>query len=192
MKNPRRSKQSTGWRGSAAQRLVAVAALRDWNAKRPILPKCGAKRKHDGGVCRQVALANGRCAWHGGRTPKKDKWHQPRWPNADAPDVAKKLHRKIADLDRAKTKRAARVAKMSDEQRERHEAWHRARQPGAAALRQQAREQRKAAASVRAILSAPRPPADAETVALERQIAALKAERDHVISEQQKLTGAFA
>ena len=35
------------------------------------LPKCGAYARSTGKPCRQIALANGRCHYHGGSTPIK-------------------------------------------------------------------------------------------------------------------------
>jgi hypothetical protein len=31
-------------------------------------PRCGAKRRHDGGSCQQPAMPNGRCRFHGGKS----------------------------------------------------------------------------------------------------------------------------
>lgn len=33
------------------------------------LPRCNAKAKHSGKRCRQPAMGNGKCHWHGGRSP---------------------------------------------------------------------------------------------------------------------------
>lgn len=39
---------------------------------RETLPRCGAKaRSNDGKPCRQIAMENGRCYWHGGVTKIK-------------------------------------------------------------------------------------------------------------------------
>ena len=31
-------------------------------------PRCGARRKHDGGSCEGAAMKNGRCRFHGGKS----------------------------------------------------------------------------------------------------------------------------
>lgn len=117
------------------------------SAKHAVLPKCGARRKRDGQPCERFAMANGRCDWHGGKTPRGDQWHKPQFSA-----VTGKMYRKLDDLDRRAAKRAARVAAMTPEERERYEAWHRARRPGPAKARAAAREQRRQAAEARKIL----------------------------------------
>jgi hypothetical protein len=137
-------------------------------------------------------MENGRCYLHGGRSPKGDAWGLPVWPNSSAPDAEKKLQRKLADRQRAAKKRTARLAAMSLDERRRHEAWHAARKPGSAAARERARLERKQAAEVRALASAPRPAPTGESAELDRQIAALRAELDARRADEQEPTGAFA
>lgn len=130
------------------------AAITRWHReKRSREPRCGARRKHDGKPCQQIAMENGRCAWHGGLTPKGDAWHKPRWPKGDSPTAEKKLQRKLRDLDRAAKKRAARVAAMTPADRERYERWHKARKPGSAKARAAARHQRKMNQEARALFA---------------------------------------
>jgi hypothetical protein len=97
-------------------------------------------------------MENGRCAWHGGLTPKGDAWHKPRWPKA-GPAAEKKLQRKLRDLDRATKKRAARVAAMTPAERERYERWRQAHKPGSAKARAAARHQRKMNQEARALFA---------------------------------------
>ncbi|TXN24101.1 hypothetical protein FV217_03860 [Methylobacterium sp. WL9] len=112
-------------------------------------PRCGAKCRTSGEPCRNHAMANGRCRLHGGKTPKKDGWHQPQWPERNSADAMGKVHRKLKDRERQARKRATRLAEMTPERRKAHEDWHRARKPGPAAQRARARADRKQAAAVR-------------------------------------------
>ncbi|ESY92700.1 hypothetical protein X738_26740 [Mesorhizobium sp. LNHC209A00] len=137
-------------------------------------------------------MANGRCAWHGGRSPKGDAWGLPVWPNPDSPDVEKKLQRKLAERERAAKKRAVRLATMSTDQRKRHDAWHAARKPGSAAAREQARSDRRQATELRAMRAKPQPPPTREAADLESQIAALRAELEQRQPDNPKPIGAFS
>ena len=118
------------WRKSAEFREIARQAARRANAARQHAPKCGARRKSDGGSCQLPALANGRCYIHGGRTPKGKGWHKPQLPARDGPEAIKKLDTKLRDLERRRKAREARIAAMTPEQRARYDAWQRSHQPG--------------------------------------------------------------
>jgi len=164
-------------------REIANAALARFHARRPYLPKCGATRKSDGGSCQNLPLGNGRCRLHGGRTPSGKEWHRPQWPNGKSPDAARKLRAKIQKLEREARKRAARLAKMTDEERDRYERWHRDRPLGTPEAREAARLERERVSEAAALFAkAPsREPADdpeyrglvAEIAALKEQLARL-------------------
>ncbi|MBY2969516.1 hypothetical protein [Rhizobium leguminosarum] len=115
-------------------------------------------------------MANGRCAYHGGKTGRGAAWHKHGWPNGDAPDAEQKLARKLRDKARAAKKRAARLAAMTPEQRERHDAWQRTHPPGAAAARASDRTRRKHAVEMRALIDQPAPPGDAAIDQIQRAI----------------------
>ncbi|UES46824.1 hypothetical protein [Roseibium aggregatum] len=157
------------------QTEIARRALRIWNNEmRPYAPKCGAKAKSTGAPCRREAMSNGRCSLHGGRTPKGDGWHEPRWPkNNEA-----KLHRKIRDLERARQQREARLSRMTDNERSAYEKWHEARRLGSAARRQAERQRRQQNSELRERLNSPVvTPSSAELIELEKLIAKLEAEK---------------
>jgi hypothetical protein len=97
---------------------MAREAIRTYNATRNALTKCEAVRRTDGGLCQQIAMANGRCYLHGGRTPRGKDWHRPQ-PGSDAV----KTQRKLKDIERAAKKRAKRLASMTPEERQRHAEW---------------------------------------------------------------------
>lgn len=122
-------------------------------------------------------MENGRCAYHGGRTPKGKDWHKTRWPNRDAPDAMQKLDRKLKDRQRDEKARKKRLAIMTPEERERHEHWQRTHRPGPPAERARLRADRKQAADARkrlAELEREPTPANPEAEAIARRIAELE------------------
>ncbi|MCW2317222.1 hypothetical protein M2322_002776 [Rhodoblastus acidophilus] len=135
------------WRTSTAFRAIALAAMRKAHERRRELPKCGAARKRDGEPCQNLALENGRCKFHGGKTPKGADWHKPQFGAGDStgPDVATRIDRKTRDLEKRRAKRARRLAAMTKEERAAHDAWHAAHKPGAGGERQRARNDREVA-----------------------------------------------
>ncbi|MDP3262445.1 MAG: hypothetical protein U1E06_07910 [Tabrizicola sp.] len=108
---------------------------------RQTLPRCGAKRRSDGGACAAIAMSNGRCYLHGGSTPSGKDWHRTQLKNRSK--STKKLDRKLKDLARRRAKQAARVAAMTPEERARYDAWHAARKPGGPEVRRVAAETRE-------------------------------------------------
>jgi hypothetical protein len=122
--------------------------MRCLNAKRTSLPKCGARRKRDGLPCQHLAMQNGRCGWHGGKSTRADAWHVPQF--SSSPD---KLYRKLADLERRAAKRAARIAAMTPEERQRYDRWQRTHRPGPAKARAAARERRRQDQEARKLLA---------------------------------------
>lgn len=138
---------------TARHREQASRALKEWHRKvRPHLPKCGAHARSTGEPCRKLAMANGRCIYHGGRTPKGDAWHRPRWFKGSKVGNDK-LERKLADRQRADRKRAVRLAAMTPEERERHDAWHRAHKPGPPGPRAARRRERRQAVEIADIIN---------------------------------------
>jgi hypothetical protein len=160
-------------------RRKADAALAQYNARRPFLLKCGARRKRDGEPCQNLALGNGRCRCHGGRTPSGDGWHRPVWPNGEAPDAEIRLYRKLQNLERAARSRAARLQRMSDGQRKQHEEWHKARPATSAAERAEIKRMKQSAKMARKLFAngaSGAAVADPEYLALVDRIAELRAE----------------
>jgi len=145
-----RSPGVTAWRRSAEWKRIASAyALANLRAlaKRP---RCGAKAKRTGCPCRQPALANGRCRWHGGKTPAGKQWHQPLFSPGTTPSGTSKLDQKLHDLAQARKRQRRLVAKMTPDQRSAHERWQKSHNPSQSArlayrqAKTQAREARAA------------------------------------------------
>ncbi|MDM7971042.1 MAG: hypothetical protein QUV10_15620 [Paracoccaceae bacterium] len=120
---------------------------------RSTFPRCGAKAKSTGLPCRRFAMANGRCDNHGGRTPSGDGWHRPVWPNGSAPDAARKMYAKLASLERAARRRAARLAAMTPDEQEQYQKWHIERPVGSRKGRRAAKVERHRKAEAKAEFS---------------------------------------
>lgn len=176
MKRGRPTPRRLGWSQSAQFRQIGRDAIRQWNAKRDLMPRCDVVRKSDGGRCRQWPTPNGRCYWHGGRTGRGDSWHLPQYADCSTPAGEAKFSRKLRDRKRYADKRAVRLAAMTPEQRAKHDAWHRAHTPGAAALRRANRERaRQSAEAARLIAPAPRQRlSDPESIRIETALAAAR------------------
>jgi hypothetical protein len=167
----RRPTPRAGWSQSTQFRTMARGAIRTYNATRHTLPKCEAVRRTDGGLCQQIAMGNGRCYLHGGRTPKGKDWHRPQ-PGADAV----KTQRKLKDMERAAKKRAKRLAAMTPDERKRYEEWQKSHRPGPPGLRatERARRARNKAAREQLTKMGEPAPQSAEAQALAAAIEALR------------------
>lgn len=121
--NKRRTRsyrKPNAWQVSDAWRRIGSEAIRAFNAKRHLLPKCGARAKSTGEPCRQLALENGRCRWHGGRTPK-GKQHgvrqfTPKPPSRQTRHDWPRAQGKINRFAHQDTRRRRRVAMMTPEE----------------------------------------------------------------------------
>jgi hypothetical protein len=139
----RRNTRRPGWSQSATFRAIGRAAITAWNAKRPDLPKCGAKVKSTSEPCQQLAMENGRCAWHGGKTGRGSAYHLPQWPAKSSRNAVAKMNRKLRDRERQARKLAKRLAAMAPEERQRYEEWQKTHRPGPAGQRAAGRARRK-------------------------------------------------
>jgi len=64
---------------------------------------CGAKAKHSGKPCRQFAMKNGRCYWHGGKSTGAKNPHRPikhGMRTKESEELNKKISRLIYDSKR--------------------------------------------------------------------------------------------
>lgn len=163
-----RSAGVIAWRRSAEWKRIASAyALANLRALAE-RPRCGAKAKRTGCPCRQPALANGRCRWHGGKTPAGKLWHQPVFSPGTTPSGTSKLDRKLHDLAQSRKRRARLLAKMTPAQRLAHERWHHAHHPSPA-VRLSRRQAKAHAREARAFLETSETPSP-EILRLEEQI----------------------
>ncbi|WP_299911604.1 hypothetical protein [uncultured Paracoccus sp.] len=137
-RNPKRKRKT-----AAAFIAAGTANLRRIAANRDAFPKCGAMSKTTGQPCRQLAMANGRCYYHGGRTPRGKDWHRTQWPDKSAPDAIAKMENKLKMMERARKARERRLAKMTPEEHAAHVKWHRERPTGSPEYRERKRAERK-------------------------------------------------
>lgn len=140
-----KSQNSAGrarWYASAEFATVWQANLAlAWEAQRT-LPRCGAKRRTTGEPCRNLALPNGKCRLHGGRTPKGNDWHKAQLVNPGA--SLRRLEKKERELEKRRAKLEARIAAMTPDELARYQAWHAARAAGPSAGRQRRRDNLRA------------------------------------------------
>lgn len=115
-------------------------------------PKCGARRR-SGGTCQNPAPlgGNGRCRLHGGAVPRGDSWHVRQFPTK-GPGAAAKLARKLARWEKDDRARAAWLATLSPEERERFDRWCRTYRPGPKSARARAKLDREAAGWLQALM----------------------------------------
>lgn len=179
----RRSVRQDAW-ANGGLAIVGRRTLTHFNEViRPTLPRCGARAKsNEGKPCRQIAMANGRCRYHGGRSPSGADWHRHQFPAKAGPDVEKKLDRKLRQINRDKRAQAKRRREMAAEELQRHEAWHRDHQPGPAGKREMRRREKRTAAEFRRTADQERPEAP-DVLALRAKAEAIEAERDRLLAE---------
>ncbi len=163
-------------------RLQARQAITDYNRNvRPFRPRCSATARSTGEQCRRIAMENGKCDCHGGKTPRGKNWHRPQWPNPNRSDAGVRLDRKLRDRDRAAKKLNRRLLAADEAERESYRKWKAAHQPGdpaaRTARRRQIAEARSARASLEAHASAPAI-ADSRLATLDAELAELQRMRD--------------
>lgn len=167
------SEKQRAWITSPEGRAAALRAMRKARAVQAAMPRCGAIAKSTGGPCKRMALENGRCEFHGGRTPKGGQWHRLQLPSFGGSE--RKFDRKLVAQTRRQKAQAARVAAMSEKEREAFEAWQRSHKPGSATEREQRRQNIKVRKWLDAQSQAPVSP---EEAALRALIEDLRSERD--------------
>jgi hypothetical protein len=138
----RRTTHLDRWRKSDTFRRIASDSAKANLKAFDGAPRCGAARKRDGEPCCNPAMKNGRCKIHGGATPSGSAWHVPQYADPSTPRGERKLNRKLRAMKRYAEKRAARLAAMSDTDRERHLAWHRTHPAGGSRASRRAKSDR--------------------------------------------------
>lgn len=170
------AKHLLAWSRSAEFRAIARKQIQKLNADRALAPRCSATAKSTGERCKQAAMSNGVCSAHGGKTGAGLCWHRPQPPNPSHPRAAQKAERKIWDQLRKSKERAARLARMTPEDRAEHEHWQRTHRPGdpkkRAADRARHKQDRDGANLIRQ--ERPASPQSAERAALVAQIEELE------------------
>ena len=189
-----RSQRLRNWQQSAEWREIARQHCLKMNAERRLKPKCGATNKKDGEPCKNLAMENGRCKWHGGKSPKGKEWHKTQFPDGKSRNAVARAERKLADKRRIEKARNKRLASLTPEQRLEYEKWKSAHTPGPKAERERRRQERASNEDLRRRLAEPHP------VILSKEAAALAEERKRLekmlqeieaISREQQNLGVF-
>jgi len=167
------SKKQRAYLESAGAMTQRLAALQTARRVFEAMPRCGALAKSTGKPCRKIALANGRCAIHGGLTPSGRGWHVAQASNATA--SIRKLERKLRDLARRRRQSQSRIDAMTEGERAEYQAWVDSHRAGSGSDRERTRRDRAARAWLEQLSSAPPDPLPPEQEALAALIAKLKA-----------------
>lgn len=171
----------------AISTAVGTANLKHVQATRHLRPRCKAKSKTTGERCRQMAMSNGCCYYHGGRTPKGKDWHKKRWKISPGPRAERRLAVKLSILERKQRVLAKRLAQMSPDERARYDAWHRARPIGTPEFRAARTAARKQDQATRRLSKSPcsdHQEKSSEILKIEDRIADLRAQLDHLRKER--------
>lgn len=159
-------------------RDVARASLAKINSGRKHLPRCGAHARSTGEPCKAFAMANGRCAQHGGKTPRHDQWHVRQTPSGKGKRDIEKYERKLKKAEKEEAARRLRLLRATEAEREAYKKWLWSRPPGSAVRRaarrldQRIRRQEALVPKIAEIMVG-----DAETQAMMARLEELKARR---------------
>lgn len=166
------SPRQMAWVKSAEWRAVAAGLARANLERLNARPRCGAHTKReDRQPCQNPAMANGRCRFHGGATPKGKQYRQPVFKEGQTASGQNRLERKLYDLANAKKKREAVIAAMTDDERARYRQWQAHNNPVAV------RRSEKRMSVDMATLNATPPISNAEVARLGDRIRALEQQR---------------
>jgi hypothetical protein len=163
------------WRRSAEFREIALNQMRKINREKALRPKCKATSKNTGMRCGNVAMENGCCYRHGGKTPKGDEWHRLQWPKRSDPRAMQKANRKLQRVERQRRDNAKREAEMTEAQLIAHRRQIKAKRPSTAASRSRAQAEKEQNAYFAKQFSKAAAPPTPEIVALDKQISELEA-----------------
>jgi len=118
-------------------------------------------------------MKNGKCRFHGGRTPAGNGYRLPVLPKGSSPCAVRKAEAKLQLLNKRSKQSAAKRAAMTPEQRARNDAHRKSHLPGPASKRRAAKVQRQQSAELAEALNRPKPPLSAEQRRLQEEIASL-------------------
>jgi hypothetical protein len=133
-------------RNNAAQREHARRAITEYNRKvRPFLQLCGAQcRGQPGKFCARIPVkGRQRCELHGGKTPRGKQWHQPQRPNGSRKSDEWRAANKLKTAELRRKELVARLAAMTEEEREAYDRYSRAARPGTQAEREDRKRTRQ-------------------------------------------------
>lgn len=126
-------------RNNAAQREHARRAITEYNRKiRPFLQLCGAQcRGQPGKFCQRIPVkGRERCELHGGKTPRGKEWHRKQRPDGSRKSDEWRAMNKLRTAEIRRKELIARLAAMTEEEREAYDRYSRAARPGTLAERE--------------------------------------------------------
>lgn len=133
-------------RNNAAQREHARRAITHWNKEvRPFLQLCGAQcRGQPGKFCQRIPVkGRERCELHGGKTPRGKEWHRKQRPDGSRKSDEWRAMNKLKTMEIRRKELIARLAAMTEEEREIYEKYSRAARPGSPAEREDRKSARQ-------------------------------------------------
>ncbi|CAO4149236.1 hypothetical protein LPLAFNJD_LOCUS2894 [Methylorubrum aminovorans] len=146
------------WELSPEFRAIALDTLRRVNARKHLIPRCGAKARSTGQPCKRIpAPGRKRCLFHGGATPRGDGpagWHTPGFPDGLPPRKASSASFKQKRRRELQERRDA----LTPEQQAQLEEWRRTHEAGSTSKRARRRTDRAAAEWLRDLMEQPRRP----------------------------------
>ena len=167
------TRRQRSWLDSSYFHMIRLQGLQKAHLSNFYAEKCGAKCKNSVTPCRKRAMENGRCATHGGKTPKGDQWHVPQYSKTSV----RKVDKKRAELERREMMRQLCLAKMNSEQKARYDAWKKSHPAGGKTAREVHRRDRETANWLTTLRNSPRDLETVELMEIRKRIDELKAKK---------------
>lgn len=121
------------WIESPQFAQVQQYAIRKALTVKAQMPRCTAIAKSTGEQCKRPAMANGKCHFHGGATPKGKEWHRVQRPKSGS--GFDKVQRKLQTIEKRRRQQERRRQRMTADELQKHAAWHLSHKPGKPAER---------------------------------------------------------
>lgn len=128
-----------GKHNTPTQRQKARQTITHWNKEvRPFLQLCGAQcRGQPGKFCQRIPVkGRERCELHGGKTPRGKEWHRKQRPDGSRKSDEWRAMNKLRTAEIRRKELIARLAAMTEEEREAYDRYSRAARPGTPAERE--------------------------------------------------------
>jgi hypothetical protein len=135
-----------GKHNTPTQRQKARQTIAEYNRKvRPFITLCGAQcRGQPGKFCQRIPVkGRDRCELHGGKTPRGKEWHRQQRPDGSRKSDEWRAMNKLKTIEIRRKELAARLAAMTEEEREAYERYSRAARPGTLAEREDRKRNRR-------------------------------------------------
>jgi uncharacterized coiled-coil protein SlyX len=134
-------------------------------------------------------MSNGRCRFHGGKTPTGDNWHVIQPEVSGHKTSMARFDRKLAKVEAAKKARRQKLRLATEDERAAYDRWLWSHPPGSEKLRAARRLEQRLAAQEKLLPKVAKMMVDEETQALTDRIAELRARRAEL---EAWITGVFS